>query len=128
MSPVEEEGCGYTGQKHSIPTETTRYHVEDQYEIYQHFSQEIYVVEATAYRNALQLKHLPVACQLSWPEVQLRPDTEFNIELRDGQGILNVDAFHCQQEETSRVSLLRAFRLPSVHGICHPLWQRNRVP
>ena len=59
---------------------------------------EIYVVEATAYRDALQLKHLPVACQLTWPEVQLRPDTEFNVELRDGQGILNVGSFHCQQE------------------------------
>ena len=59
---------------------------------------EIYVVEATAYRNALQLKHLPVACQLSWPDVQLRADKEFNVELRDGQGILNVGAFHCQQE------------------------------
>ena len=59
---------------------------------------EVYVVEATAYRNALQLKHLPVACQLSWPDVQLRPDQEFSVELRDGQGILNVGAFHCQQE------------------------------
>ena len=59
---------------------------------------EVYVVEATAYRNALQLKHLPVACQLSWPDVQLRPDKEFSVELRDGQGILNVGAFHCQQE------------------------------
>ena len=59
---------------------------------------EVYVVEATAYRNALRLKHLPVACQLSWPDVQLRPDKEFSVELRDGQGILNVGAFHCQQE------------------------------
>ena len=59
---------------------------------------EIYVVEATAYRNALQFKYLPVACQLTWPQVQLRPDTEFNVELRDGQGILNVGSFHCQQE------------------------------
>ena len=56
------------------------------------------MVEATAYRNALQLKHLPVVCQLTWPEFQLRPDTEFNVELRDGQEILNVGSFHCQQE------------------------------
>ena len=34
----------------------------------------------------------------AWPEVQLRPASEFSVELRDGQGILNVGAFHCQQE------------------------------
>ena len=59
---------------------------------------EVYVVEATAYRRAIQLGRLPIACQKSWPDTQLRPDVEFSIEYRDGQGVLNVGAYHCQQD------------------------------
>ena len=58
----------------------------------------VYVVEAIAYRHTIQLGRLPIACQKSWLSKQLRPDTEFNIEYRDGQGVLNAGAYHCQQE------------------------------
>ena len=30
--------------------------------------------------------------------MQLQPDVEFSIEYRDGQSVLNVGAYHCQQE------------------------------
>ena len=90
---------------------------------------EIYVVEATAHRNALQLEHLPVVCQLTWPEFQLRPDTEFNVELRDGQEILNVGSFHCQQEGCLTCFLAECLQLafcpwhlaPSIAGEQGPL-------
>ena len=59
---------------------------------------EVYVVEAIAYRRTIQLGRLPIVCQKSWPSKQLGPDSEFNIEYRDGQGVLNVGAYHCQQE------------------------------
>ena len=59
---------------------------------------EVYVVEATAYRRPLQLGQLPLVCQQTWPALHLQPDVEFSVELRDGQGILNVGALHCQQE------------------------------
>ncbi len=59
---------------------------------------EVYVVEATAYHRTIQLGKLPIACQQSWPDTQLQPDVEFSIEYRDGQGVLNVGAYHCQQE------------------------------
>ena len=53
-------------------------------------AREVYVVEATAYPNPLHLGILPRACQRFWLCKQLRPDNEFNIEYRDGQGVLNV--------------------------------------
>ena len=59
---------------------------------------EVYVVEATAYQHTIQLGNLPIACQQSWPDTQLQPDVEFSIEYRDGQSVLNVGAYHCQQE------------------------------
>ena len=72
---------------------------------------QVYVVEATAYRNALPLKHLPVACQCWWPATQLHPDKEFSVELRDGQGLLNVGPFHCQQESCLTCFLAKNLQL-----------------
>ena len=59
---------------------------------------DVYVVEAAAYQRTIQLGRLFIACQQSWPDTQLQPDVEYSVELRDGQGILNVGAYHCQQE------------------------------
>ncbi len=53
---------------------------------------DVYVVEAAAYQRTIQLGRLFIACQQSWPDTQLQPDVEYSVELRDGQGILNVGA------------------------------------
>ena len=53
---------------------------------------ETYVVEATAFPSA----ELFVACQRAWPYPQLQADPEYNVELRDGQAILNIGGYHCQ--------------------------------
>ncbi len=57
-----------------------------------------YVVEATACQHTIQLGHLFIACRHTWPYSQLQSDAEYNVELRDGQGVLNIGGYHCQQE------------------------------
>ena len=100
---------------------------------------EVYVVEAIAYRRTIQLGRLPIACQKSWPSKQLRPDTEFNIEYRDGQGVLNVGAYHCQQEGCLSCFLTESLQLaycpwhpstsradaPSSQGVFHLFYTKN---
>ena len=53
---------------------------------------------ATAFPSAMRFGELLVACQRAWPYSQVPADPEFHVELRDGQAILNIGDYHCQQE------------------------------
>ena len=59
---------------------------------------EMYVVEATAFPSTMRFEGLFIACQRTWPYSVLQADAEYNVELRDGQGVLNIGGYHCQQE------------------------------
>ena len=72
---------------------------------------EVYVVEATACQRTLQLGRLFIACQQTWPDTRLQPEADYNVELRDGQGVLNVGAYHCQQEGCLTCFLAGCFQL-----------------
>ena len=85
---------------------------------------EIYVVEATAFPSAMRLGELFVACQRAWPYSQLQADSEYNVELRDGQGVLNIGGYHCQQEGCLTCFLANCVQLP----LCpwHPPQDANK--
>ena len=76
---------------------------------------EIYVVEAG---------ELFVARQRAWPYSQLQADSEYNVELRDGQGVLNIGGYHCQQEGCLTCFLASCAQLP----LCpwHPPQDTNK--
>ena len=73
---------------------------------------ETYVVEATAFPSAMRFGELFVACQRAWPYPQLQADPEYNVELRDGQAILNIGGYHCQQEGCLTCFLANCAQLP----------------
>ena len=73
---------------------------------------EIYVVEATAFPSAMRFGDLFVACQCAWPYSQPQADAEYNVELRDGQGVLNIGGYHCQQEGCLTCFLANCVQLP----------------
>ena len=55
---------------------------------------ETFVVEATACPGALRFSQLLGACQSAWPYSQVPADSEFHVELRDGQAILNIGGIY----------------------------------
>ena len=73
---------------------------------------EIYVVEATAFPSAMRFGDLFVVCQRAWPYSPLQADSEYNVELRDGQGVLNIGGYHCQQEGCLTCFLANCVQLP----------------
>ena len=73
---------------------------------------ETFVVEATAFPGAMRFGELLVACQSAWPYSQVPADPEFHVELRDGQAILNIGGYHCQQEGCLTCFLTNCAQLP----------------
>ena len=73
---------------------------------------ETFVVEATAFPSAMRFGELLVACQRAWPYSQVPADPEFHVELRDGQAILNIGGYHCQQEGCLTCFLTNCAQLP----------------
>ena len=73
---------------------------------------ETFVVEATACPGALRFSQLLGACQSAWPYSQVPADSEFHVELRDGQAILNIGGYHCQQEGCLTCFLTNCAQLP----------------
>ena len=59
---------------------------------------EVYVAAATAYSESVPLGIVPLCCQLAWSIKWQGFDSEFGAEHRDGQWVLNVGAYHCQQQ------------------------------
>ena len=73
---------------------------------------ETFIVEATAFPGAMRFGELLVACQRAWPYSQVPADPEFHVELRDGQAILNIGGYHCQQEGCLTCFLTNCAQLP----------------
>ena len=77
---------------------------------------ETFVVEATAFPGALRFGQLLGACQSAWPYSQVPADSEFHVELRDRQAILNIGG-HCQQEGCLTSSLLTVHNFRNAPGM-----------
>ena len=89
---------------------------------------ETFVVEATAFPSAMRFGELFVACQRAWPYSQVPADPEFNVELRDGQAILNIGGYHCQQEGCLTCFLANCAQLPQCPWRAPQDTNEDRLP
>ena len=89
---------------------------------------ETFVVEATACPGALRFSQLLGACQSAWPYSQVPADSEFHVELRDGQAILNIGGYHCQQEGCLTCFLTNCAQLPQCPWHAPQDTNEDRLP
>ena len=89
---------------------------------------ETFVVEATAFPSAMRFGELLVACQRAWPYSQVPADPEFHVELRDGQAILNIGGYHCQQEGCLTCFLTNCAQLPQCPWHAPQDTNEDRLP
>ena len=89
---------------------------------------ETFVVEATAFPGALRFGQLLGACQSAWPYSQVPADSEFHVELRDGQAILNIGGYHCQQEGCLTCFLTNCAQLPQCPWHAPQDTNEDRLP
>ena len=89
---------------------------------------ETFVVEATAFPGAMRFGELLVACQRAWPYSQVPADPEFHVELRDGQAILNIGGYHCQQEGCLTCFLTNCAQLPQCPWHAPQDTNEDRLP
>ena len=89
---------------------------------------ETFVVEATAFPGAMRFGQLLVACQSAWPYSQVPADPEFHVELRDGQAILNIGGYHCQQEGCLTCFLTNCAQLPQCPWHAPQDTNEDRLP
>ena len=89
---------------------------------------ETFVVEATAFPGAMRFGELLVACQSAWPYSQVPADPEFHVELRDGQAILNIGGYHCQQEGCLTCFLTNCAQLPQCPWHAPQDTNEDRLP
>ena len=89
---------------------------------------ETFVVEATVFPSAMRFGELFVACQRAWPYSQVPADPEFNVELRDGQAILNIGGYHCQQEGCLTCFLANCAQLPQCPWHAPQDTNEDRLP
>ena len=89
---------------------------------------ETFVVEATAFPGAMRFGQLLVACQSAWPYSQVPADPEFHVELMDGQAILNIGGYHCQQEGCLTCFLTNCAQLPQCPWHAPQDTNEDRLP
>ena len=89
---------------------------------------ETFVVEATAFPGAMRFGQLLGACQSAWPYSQVPADPEFHVELRDGQAILNIGGYHCQQEGCLTCFLTNCAQLPQCPWHAPQDTNEDRLP
>ena len=89
---------------------------------------ETFVVEATAFPGALRFGQLLGACQSAWPYSRVPADSEFHVELRDGQAILNIGGYHCQQEGCLTCFLTNCAQLPQCPWHAPQDTNEDRLP
>ena len=89
---------------------------------------ETFVVEATAFPGAMRFGQLLGACQSAWPYSQVPADPEFHVELRDGQAILNIGGYHCQQEGCLTCFLTNCAQLPQCPWHAPQDTKEDRLP
>ena len=68
------------------------------------------------------------ACQSAWPYSQVPADSEFHVELRDGQAILNIGGYHCQQEGCLTCFLTNCAQLPQCPWHAPQNTNEDRLP
>ena len=76
----------------------------------------------------MRFGELLVACQRTWPYSQVPADPEFNVELRDGQAILNIGGYHCQQEGCLTCFLANCAQLPQCPWHAPQDTNEDRLP
>ena len=89
---------------------------------------ETFVVEATACPGALRFNQLLGAGQSAWPYSQVPADSEFHVELRDGQAIVNIGGYHCQQEGCLTCFLTNCAQLPQCPWHAPQDTNEDRLP
>ena len=89
---------------------------------------ETFVVEATAFPGAMRFGQLLGACQNARPYSQVPADPEFHVELRDGQAILNIGGYHCQQEGCLTCFLTNCAQLPQCPWHAPQDTNEDRLP
>ena len=78
--------------------------------------------------NAARPQALLGACQSAWPYSQVPADSEFHVELRDGQAILNIGGYHCQQEGCLTCFLTNCAQLPQCPWHAPQDTNEDRLP
>ena len=84
--------------------------------------------DAPAFPSAMRFGELLVACQRAWPYSQVPADPEFHVELRDGQAILNIGGYHCQQEGCLTCFLTNCAQLPQCPWHAPQDTNEDRLP